>query len=305
MKSINLSQVDLNLLVAFEALFEERSVTTAATRLYLGQPAMSAALGRLRTLFEDELFIRIGREMRPTRKAIAIAPGIFAALNQVRQTMQESQDFDPISDQRDFKIGSADYTSFVVMPKLLAYCKTIAPQLNFRMIEFEKDRVGELLEQGAIDLAFGVFPNPSRQTPCLPLFQEYFVGIARKNHPALRPDPLSLERFASLSHALVTIRGDVTGVVDRALANYNLQRRIALTVPHLLVVPSVIASSDLVATIASRVARHFSGLDNIEIFDLPLEMPSWTVSMMWSKLADRDDANSWLRQTVQAVCQQI
>lgn len=305
MKSIELSQIDLNLLVAFEALFEERSVTAAATRIYLGQPAMSAALGRLRTLFGDELFIRVGREMQPTRKAIAIAPGILAALHQVRQTMQDSQDFDPATDRRDFAIGSADYTSFVVIPKLLAYCKTIAPYLNFRMIEFEKDRVGELLEQGAIDLAFGVFQKPSQPTLCLPLFQEHFVGIARKNHPALLKTPVSLESFASLSHVLVTIRGDATGAVDKALANYSLQRRIALTVPHLLVVPSIVASSDLVATIASRVAHYFSALDDFEVFDLPLKMPSWTVSMMWSKLADRDDANYWLRQTVQAICEQM
>lgn len=305
MKSINLSQVDLNLLVAFEALFEERSVTTAATRLYLGQPAMSAALGRLRALFGDELFMRVGREMQPTRKAIAIAPGIFAALHQVRQTIQANQDFDPATDRRDFVIGSADYTSFVVIPKLLAHCRAVAPYLNFRMIEFEKDRVNELLKQDTIDLALGVFSKPSQQTLCLPLFQEVFVGIARKNHPALLKTPLSLESFTSLSHALVTIRGDKAGIVDQALAYYNLQRRIGLTIPHLLVVPSIIASSDLVATIASRAAHYFSALGDIETFDLPLEIPAWTVSMMWSKLADQDGANSWLRQTVQAVCEKI
>jgi DNA-binding transcriptional LysR family regulator len=305
MKSIELAQIDLNLLVAFEAIFEERSVTAAAARLYLGQPAMSAALGRLRMLFGDELFIRVGREMQPTRKATAIAPGIFAALHQVRQTIQANQDFDPASDRRDFVIGSADYTSFVVMPKLLAHCQAVSPHLNFRMIEFEKDRVGELLEQGAIDLALGVFPKPSRQTRCLPLFQERFVGIARKNHPVLLQTPPLIETFASLSHALVTIRGDTLGVVDRVLADRNLQRRIALTIPHLLVVPSIVASSDLVATIASRAARYFSALDAIEVFELPLEMKSWTVSMIWSKLADRDGANCWLRQTVQAVCERI
>jgi DNA-binding transcriptional LysR family regulator len=305
MKSINLSQIDLNLLVAFEALFEERSVTLAAQRLYLGQPAMSAALGRLRTLFGDKLLIRVGREMQPTSKAIAIAPGIFAALQQVRQTIQASQDFDPAADQRDFTIGSADYTSFVLLPKLLTHCQAIAPQVNFRMMEFEKDRVGELLEQGTIDLALGVFPKPARQSLCLPLFQDHFVGIARTHHPALRQTPLSMAAFTNLSHALVTIRGDATGVVDRLLAKHNLQRRIALTTPHLLVVPSIVASSDLVATIASRAARYFSTIDGIEMFELPLAMPSWTVSMMWSKLADRDAANCWLRQTIQAVCAQI
>lgn len=305
MKLIELSEIDLNLLVAFEALFEERSVTAAAQRLYLGQPAMSAALGRLRALLSDELFIRVGREMQPTSKAVAIAPGIFAALNQVRQTIQASQAFDPASDQRDFAIGSTDYTSFVVVPKLMSYCRKVAPKLNFRMVGFEKDSVSELLETGAVDLALGVFPNLPRQTICSPLFQEQFVGIAGRNHPAITQEAMTLEAFANLSHILVTIRRDTIGEVDRALAVHNLQRRIALTVPHMLVLPSIVASGDLVTSVPSRMANYFSKLDDIEVFDLPLEMQPWTVSMMWSKLTDKDDAICWLRQTLQTLCKHI
>jgi DNA-binding transcriptional LysR family regulator len=305
MKSIKLAQIDLNLLVAFESLFEERSVTAAARRLYLGQPAMSAALGRLRVLFGDELFIRVGREMQPTAKAIAIAPGIFAALHRIRHTLQSSQVFDPASDSRDFAIGSPDYASFIAVPKLLAHCRDVAPNLNFRMIEFEKDGIGDLLEQGTVDLALGVFQNPPRQTICVPLFQEHFVGIARKNHPALMDKTISLEVFANLSHALQTIRRDAIGEVDRVLAVHDLQRRVALTVPHMLVLPSIVASTDLVAAIPSRMAHYFSKLDDIEVFELPIEMPQWSVSMLWSKLNDKDDASCWLRQTLQTLCEQI
>jgi DNA-binding transcriptional LysR family regulator len=305
MKSIQLAQIDLNLLVTFEALFEERSVTVAAQRLYLGQPAMSAALGRLRILFGDELFIRVGREMQPTTKAVAIAPGIFAALHQIRHTIQTSQNFNPASDQRDFAIASPDYTSFVVIPKLIAHCQEVAPNLNFRMIEFEKDIVGDLLEKGTVNLALGVFQNPPRQTICVPLFQEHFVGIASKNHPVLMQKPISLEVFANLSHALNTIRRDAIGEVDHVLALHNLHRRIVLTVPHMLVLPSIIASTDLIAAIPSRMAQYFSKLDEIEIFDLPMEIPKWTVSMLWSKLNDKDDANCWLRQMLHKLCEKI
>ncbi len=305
MKSIELAQIDLNLLVAFEALFEARSVTVAAQRLYLGQPAMSAALGRLRVLFEDQLFIRVGREMQPTMKAVAIAPGIFAALNQVRQTIQSGQGFDPVSDGRVFTIGSADYTSFILLPKLLAYCQQFAPNLNFRMIEFAKDQVGHLLEQGIIDLALGVFPNSPRKTICVPLFQEHFIGIARKNHPRIQRHSLSLEAFANLSHALHTIRQDETGEVDRILAGYNLQRRIAITVPHILVLPSIIATTDLIAAIPTRMAQYFSKLDEIELFQLPIEIPQWTVSLLWSQLSDNDHASTWLREILQELCQEI
>ena len=305
MKSIDLASIDLNLLVAFEALFEQRSVTAAAKRLYLGQPAMSAALGRLRILFNDELFIRIGREMQPTSKAVAIAPDIFAALRQIRHTIEFSQTFNPISAQRNFAIGSADYTSFVILPKLLEHCREKAPSLNFRMIGFEKDKIGEMLEHGTIELALGVFPNPPRQTICVPLFQERFVGIARKKHPAINNKLISLETFANLSHVLVTLRQDATGEIDKILATHNLQRRVQLTTPHLLILPAIISSSDMIAAVPYRIGAYFSNLANIEVFELPLETQPWTVSMIWSQLTDKDDANSWLRQTLKTVCKQI
>lgn len=305
MKSIDLASIDLNLLVAFEALFEERSVTAAAKRLYLGQPAMSAALGRLRILFNDELFIRIGREMQPTSKAAAIAPDIFAALRQIRHTIEFSQTFNPSLAQINFAIGSADYTSFVILPKLLEHCREKAPSLNFQMIGFEKDNIGEMLEQSTIQIGLGVFPNPPRQTICVPLFQERFIGIARKKHPAINNKLISLETFANLSHVLVTLRQDSTGEIDKILATHNLQRRVQLTTPHLLILPAIISSSDMIAAVPYRIGAYFSNLANIEIFELPLETQPWTVSMIWSQLTDKDDANSWLRQTLKTVCEQI
>lgn len=305
MKSIELAEIDLNLLVAFEVLFKERSVTVAAQRLHLGQPAMSAALGRLRTVFEDELFIRIGKEMQPTSKALEIAPGILAALQQIRQTIEFSQIFDPVSSQRSFTIGSPDYTSYVVLPQLLDFCSHNAPGLNFRFIGYEKDTVGELLEQGAIDLALGVFPQPPQHTNSTPLFQEHFVGIARQGNPALSNGTMSVETFASLPHALVTLRRDATGEIDKALARCHLQRRIAVTIPHMLVLPAIIATNDLVAAVPYRVAARLASLHCLEIFELPVKTEAWTVSMLWSRLADKDTANGWLRQTFKTVCQAI
>lgn len=305
MASINLSSIDLNLLVAFEALFEERSVTAAAQRLYLGQPAMSAALGRLRSLFQDELFIRIGREMQPTARAMEIAPSISIALQQIRQTLEASQEFDPATSKRTFAIGSSDYTSYVVVPKLLEVCRQTAPDINFRLIGFDKSCVGEMLEQQEIDLALGVFQEPPRQTIQIPLFKEHFVGICRRGHPAISQQFITAETFAQLPHALFTLRRDEVGELDKLLAQYNLQRRIVLTTPHLLILPAVISSSDLVTAIPSRVATSFASQDTLEIFELPLETEPWMISMLWSKLADRDRANLWLRHLLKSVCEEI
>lgn len=313
MKSIDLATIDLNLLVAFEALFEEQSVTLAAQRLHLGQPAMSAALGRLRVLFKDDLFIRIGK-MQPTSKALEIAPGILAALHRVRQTLEASQVFDPKSSQRSLAIGSSDYTSYVVLPKLLEFCSQAAPGLNIRVIGFEKDSVSELLEQGAIDVALGVFPNPLPQTNCVALFQEHFVGIARQGHPAVPSElrgarsangTIPLQAFANLPHALATIRRDATGEIDKLLAHHQLQRRIAVTIPHMLVLPALIATNDLIAAIPHRIAVQFANLHHLELFELPVKTETWTVSMIWSKLTDQDTANVWLRQTLKTVCEAL
>ncbi|WP_193197470.1 LysR family transcriptional regulator [Nostoc sp. MG11] len=305
MKSIDLTSIDLNLLVTFEAIFEERSVTKAANRLYLGQPAMSAALRRLRVLFQDELFIRIGREMQPTAKATEIASAISTALQQIRQILESSQTFDPATSQHTFAIGSSDYTSYVVMPKLLEICRQNAPGINFRLIGFDKDRIGELLEQREIDVALGVFQEPPRQTMQVRLFSEHFVGISRHEHPLITQDAFTAETFAALPHVLFTLRRDEVGELDKVLAQDNLQRRIVLTTPHLLILPAIISSSDLVTAIPSRLAKPFACQGSLTIFELPVQTEPWMISMLWSKLADQDQANRWLRHILKSVCEGI
>lgn len=305
MKLINLTAIDLNLLVAFEALLEQRSVTKAAEQLQIGQPAMSAALRRLRVLFEDELFVRLGRQMQPTLKAQAIAPGILAALQQIRQAITASQTFEPTSSNRTFAIGSSDYTSFVLVPPLLELSHQTAPSINFRMIGFEKDSIGDLLEQGEIDVALGVFPNPPRQTQWEPIFEERFVGVARQGHPALHQGTMSLEAFAQLSHALTTLRRDTTGVIDKALNEQNLERRIALTTPHMMVLPFTIASTDLITALPRRIALRLAPVCNLTIFELPIKTKPWMVSMLWSTLNNQDEANRWLRDEIRAIGQKV
>lgn len=305
MKSINLAAVDLNLLVAFEALLEQRSVTKAAEQLQIGQPAMSASLNRLRILFEDELFVRLGRQMQPTLKAQKIAPGILAALHQIRETMASHQSFEPRSSNRTFALGSSDYTSFVLVPPLLEFSHQTAPSLNFCMIGFEKDSVGDLLEQGAIDVALGVFSSPPRQTQMEPIFEERFVGIARQGHPAIKQGTISLKNFCKLSHALTTLRRDTVGEIDKELKQQSLERRIAFTTPHMLVLPFAIASSDLVAALPRRIALRLAKICDLTIFQLPIKTQPWTVSMLWSALSDKDEDNRWLRNAIKTIAQKI
>lgn len=305
MKSIDLAAIDLNLLVAFEALWEQRSVTKAAEQLQIGQPAMSASLNRLRVLLDDELFVRLGRTMQPTLKAQTLAPGILAALQQVRQTLTNRQTFDPALSDRTFAIGSSDYTSFVLVPSLLALNQQIAPSINFQMIGFEKDSVGDLLEQGAIDLALGVFPNPPRQTRSEPILSERFVGVARRKHPGLKRGRMDLTTFVAYSHALTTLRRDSQGEIDKVLSTQNLERRIALTTPHMLILPFAIATSDVVAALPYRIAHRLASTCDLTIFELPVSTTPWMISMLWSTLSDQDAGNCWLRHRIKAIAQTL
>ncbi|WP_376098997.1 LysR family transcriptional regulator [Roseomonas sp. CCTCC AB2023176] len=145
---MNLSALDLNLLLVFEALLLERGVSAAARRLGLGQPGTSAALGRLRAILGDELFVRSGGEMRPTAKALELAPGIVAALSGLRHTFEAGIDFEPGAASRGFALGSTDYTSLVLLPPLVAHLRRRAPGVDLHVIGYEKGTVAEMLDRG-------------------------------------------------------------------------------------------------------------------------------------------------------------
>ncbi|MGG6238163.1 LysR family transcriptional regulator [Nodosilinea sp. AN01ver1] len=302
---IDLSATDLNLLVAFEALYTEQSVTLAAQRIHVGQPAMSAALGRLRSLFADDLFVRVGREMKPTAKAEAIAPQVTAALNTIRSALAEPRSFDPASSQMVFTLATSDYFASLILPKLLEVLKEKAPHVDLRLITVEKESFVELLEQNVIDLALGTFANLPSHVLVENLLFERFLGVCRLNHPALKLDQLSLQDFVSFPHALFTLRRDAVGIVDQKLAEQGLQRRIALTVPYWFALPTAIAASDLLAAIPSCLEQHFIKYYPVKCFELPLALPTWSVAMAWSKLKDRDPANIWLRKIIQTISQDL
>ncbi|MDS3862313.1 LysR family transcriptional regulator [Thermosynechococcaceae cyanobacterium BACA0444] len=302
MKSIKLANIDLNLLIAFEALYHEQSVTLAAQRLNVGQPAMSSALGRLRLIFEDELFIRIGRQMRPTATAQAIAPKLINALEMIREALQEQQLFDPATDQRAFTIAAPDYLSNLIVPKILDVLTLKAPNIDLRLITVQKESCFNLLAEGVVDCVLGTFEDVPNHFFQESLFFEGFMGICQANHPAI--DCMDLAHFVQFPHALFTLRRDATGAIDQALAEYGLRRRILLTTPYWFILPAVIATSDILTAVPTCFSRHL--LDNYALasFEIPLDLPSWSVSMVWHQLQDQDVASHWLRQVIQRVCRE-
>ena len=187
----------------------------------------------------------------------------------------------------------------MLLPGLARLLEERAPGIDLRVIGYEKDDVGAIVDRGLADLAAGVFPNPPEGAVVRPLFEERFVGVARAGHPALAA-PLGPEEYARLGHVLFTVRRDAVGAIDSALAARGLTRRVALTVPHFLALPPTLAATDFVAAMPARLVHQLCDT-RLATFPIPLPLASWRVDMIWNPLARSDQANAWLRTTVEQV----
>ncbi len=295
---------DLNLLQAFDALFAERSVTRAARRLAIGQPAMSDTLRRLRLVFGDELFVRAAGAMQPTPKAKALAEEIRPLLERMQRVVDGHVTFVPEEANDTFTLASTDYTTLVLLPPLLAEMRILAPAVDLRVTGYEKEAIGGMLDRGEADLAFGVFPDPPDNLVRTRLFTERFVGLARTDHPRVGGSAIDLETFVALPHALVSVRRDERGAIDQVLARLGLRRRIALVVPYMLLLPKVLAVSDMIAIVPERAAGTLVSPD-IRTFELPFETTAWPVDMLWNPSARADQATSWLRGLIAKVAKAL
>jgi DNA-binding transcriptional LysR family regulator len=294
---MNLTTLDLNLLLVFDAIHAAGSVTGAAERLDMRQPAVSAALARLRIALDDELFVRAAGAMQPTAKALRIAPGITAAIAGLSQALADAIPFAPAQSERSFIIASTDYTTLVLLPSLLAAIREEAPRVALRVIGYDKDDVPGLIDRGEIDLALGVFRQPPERAVRQRLCDERFVGICRSGHPRLIDGAMRLADYIEAEHALVSVRRDMRGEIDALLAARGLQRRIVLALPHMLALPGVVRATDLVVAVPERAARQIADA-SLTVFELPFRHPAWNIEMLWNVGMRSDPASLWIRSAV-------
>lgn len=297
---MNLAIVDLNLLVAFEALMEERHVTRAAERIGLAQPSMSSALRRLRTLFADELFLRAGAGMQPTEKALALAGPIGGALRQIRGALAPDPDFDPATARRRITIAATDYGDLVLVPELTRLLRIEAPGIDLAVRPLT-DATAALakLERGELDALIGGHLPETPRCVRHRLFEERFVCI-RDAARASRSERLSLEDYATLPHALFSAAGGdgLPSVIDALLARHGLKRRVAVTLAHVVAVPFAMAGTDLIATMAERIARRFTHLAEITVVAPPIEIPAFAIDLIHTSRAAQDPALRWFLDAV-------
>jgi len=296
---VDLHGIDLNLLVAFDALMAERSVTRAGARIGRTQPAMSAALSRLRSLLQDELFVRGPSGLQPTPRAQDLAEPLGHALAEIQRTLAFTQAFEARSSSATFTVGLSEHPTFVVLPRLVERLRHAAPAIDLRIRSFTaRDDAVALLDAGEVDLALGVPPTTtSARILTHALFQEHFVCIVRKGHRAAKAR-LDLASFLALSHLLVSPENERFGHVDAALAKRGLARRLALTLPQMYAAPMLIACSDLIATVMHGVVVASGHAHALRVLAPPLELDPVPFVMSWHRRNDTHPAQRWLRETV-------
>lgn len=300
---MKLSDADLNLMVAFEALWEERSVSRAADRLGIRQPAMSATLSRLREMLGDPLFTRVGSRMQPTPRAVALAPSVQDALSQLRSILDGARPFVPLQATDVFTLASTDYTTLVILPTLMKTLQAVAPGVDLRVIGYDKSDIEDMLLAGRIDVALGVFQQPAQRAVKQQLCTERFVGVVRLGHPALVSGRMSVDDYCNLPHALASVRRDAVGAVDVALAAIGRKRRVVLSLPHMLVLPAVVRQSDVVATLPARLVGSVA-CHGLQSFELPFEVAGWNIEILWNPTSRNNEATTWLRRCIEAAAQQ-
>lgn len=301
---INLAAIDLNLLVVFDALMAEQNVSRAGQRLGLSQPATSNALKRLRRLVGDDLFLRTATGLRPTPTAIALGQQLHPALQQIQAALVDPAPFDPATSDRVFGVGMSDYGELTLLPRLIADLQTVAPGVGLQIRSGDRGKLLALLDRGEIDLVCGVFPEVVPEHRTQTLFTEHYTCLCRQDHPTIG-DRLSLEDYVAASHLLVSVMEDRTGRVDALLAHQHLQRRVVLSLPHFLAAPFVVAQTDVIATLAHRIALTFAHSQPLKLLPLPLPLPGFTVSMRWHRMTENSAACRWLRSRVLQVSQTL
>ncbi len=299
--AIDIRQLDLNLLWVFLALMDERQVTRAAFRVGLSQSALSNALGRLREACGDPLFVRSGREMVPTERAGALEGPVREALAALEGALASQGAFSAAHSQRRFRIASADYCEFVVLPRLIAEIAEDAPGIALDVTPLGGALPADDLRAGRFDLAIGYFSQIPDDCLMRDLFREDFACIARRDHPAIG-QRLTLKRFTEAGHVLITPTGRPGSMVDDVLAKRGLKRRVAVTTPHFLVPPRVVAETDLISTLARRVAAHYAELYPLRVLAPPIPLPGFPINMVWHRRLDDAHDHRWLRERIEQLC---
>jgi DNA-binding transcriptional LysR family regulator len=300
-RRMNLRSIDLNLLVALDALLSEQHVTRAADKVGLSQPAMSNALSRLRHIFQDELLVRTATGMQATARALELAEPIRQVLRQIESVFESDAGFDAAASARTFTIRFSDLLGLLLLPVLLEDTGKEASSIRFDIVHLPPARTVEALEKDEIDLAVSTGLSHSASIKSMPLFHDRMVCVTRAS-PAAARTRMSMKTFLAARHLRVSMSPTDVRFVDDLLAKQGAARAVALNVPHWLVVPHILERTDLIAVMPHRLAQALAS-KSLAIGELPFPSHSFDWSMYWHRRHDGNPAITWLRAKLAQVAQ--
>lgn len=295
---IEAKDIDLNLLVVFQEVFQERQISSVARKLNLSQPAVSNALARLRKTFNDELFVRTSLGMQPTPLAQQLADPISVALVNVTKALNQQERFDSPNSQRRFTIAMTDVGEMYFMPVLIEQCRQIAPHIQIATVRANSVDLMAEMETGRIDLALGAFDEVSGALYHRRLFQQDYVCLHRQHHPVLSElrEEISLREFLAAEHLIVSTKESPYDKINQTLEKAGISAGANFTVPHFSAVPYILSNSDLVAIVPQKLAASAAQHFRLAYSKVPLKLPTLQTNIFWHRRFAQDEGNQWLRQ---------
>lgn len=290
---------ELTLLYVFDAIMTEGSITRAADRLSMTQPAVSNSVARMRDLWKDPVFVKRGRNIEPTSYALSLWDQIRSPMHELSNAVTASS-FDPALSRRKFRIAVPDLTLEVIWPELVARLEKTAPGIDLHAIPFSMEGNASKLREAQVDIAISLFAEPDASLRSLWLLESGHALSMRKGHP-LANTPLSLEAFVAARHLLISLSGETHSYVDAALSRRGLSRRVAASVNHFHAIPAVLRRSDLIAVVPEISARDPAFSNDIIFRDLPIELDPINLYLLWHTRHDRDPGLIWMRKLLEEI----
>jgi DNA-binding transcriptional LysR family regulator len=295
---------DLNLLPVFMALMEERSVTRAAERLGITQPALSNALGRLRAMLLDPLFVRERYGMQPTQKAEALAPVFAAALASIGEAIQGQQAFEPAKATQLVTLAPNSYAEFVLVPAIVARLREQAPGIRLRLTPFGSDLAETGVVSGQTAMVLGRVVDPPANLVVQHLMDDGLACVVRTDHPEVGRR-ITQKQYEKLRHVNMLPPGRLRVGLFQALERQGLRREVAVSVTHFLAIPEMVAVTDYCATLPRLICRRLADDKRLKILPAPVDLGTFPVQMAWHARYRQDPAHTWLRALVTEVAQEV
>ncbi|VWC70219.1 LysR family transcriptional regulator [Burkholderia lata] len=297
----DLRSFDMNLLIAFDALMQERSVTRAAAKLRIQQPAMSHSLSTLRLLLGDELFVRVGRTLQPTPRALSLQHPVRSSLLQLQEALKTEESFDPSNARRDFRVAMTNGIESLLLPDIVARFRTDAPGMTLLARSVDPQDMPDMLDRGELNLAIGCYESTHPWIRRHELFNETLTCCF---NPDLLPikTPIDEQTYIETPHVVVSMRNTVLGCLEDALRDARVELNIVSAGPNFLAVLMMAADAPVLTTLPSRIAHRYADRFGLSTCPVPISFSANPIAMVWHSREDREPGSEWLRQLVRELC---